>query len=94
MPNQNAFIERFNKSFRHEVLDANPFNTLLELQEVADQWLRDYNECRPHKYLGSLLPAVFKPRVCKSEISTLEFTLDRGVYDMNFGACIENMERG
>jgi len=25
-PNQNAFVERFNRSFRDEVLDANLFN--------------------------------------------------------------------
>jgi len=71
-PNQNAFIERFNKSFRQEVLDANLFNTLLADQELADEWLKDYNECRPHESLGNLPPAVFKPRVFKSEISTLE----------------------
>jgi putative transposase len=66
------FIERFIKSFRQEVLDANLFNTLSEVQELADEWLKDYNECRPHESLGKLPPAVFKPRVFKSEISTLE----------------------
>ena len=71
-PNQNAFIERFNKSFRQEVLDANLFNTLSEVQDLADEWLTDYNECRPHESLGNLPPAVFKPRFFKSEISTLE----------------------
>ena len=71
-PNQNAFIERFNKSFRQEVLDANLFNTLSDVQELADEWLKDYNEYRPHESLGNLPPAVFKPRVFESEISTLE----------------------
>jgi putative transposase len=69
-PNQNAFIERFNKSFRDEVLDAHLFNTLSEAQEAAEIWLEDYNEYRPHESLGRLPPAIFKPRVCKPETST------------------------
>lgn len=40
-PNQNAFIERFNRSFRTEVLNANLFNTIDEVQEAADQWVMD-----------------------------------------------------
>lgn len=38
-PNQNAFIERFNKSFRDEVLDAHLSNTLSEAQERTHQSL-------------------------------------------------------
>lgn len=34
-PNQNAFAERFNRSFRDEVLDANLFNSIAEVQEAA-----------------------------------------------------------
>ena len=40
-PNQNAFIERFNRSFRTEVLDANLFNCIEEVQEAADHWVVD-----------------------------------------------------
>lgn len=43
-PNQNAFIQRFNKCFRLEVLDANLFNSISEVQMAADEWLMDYNE--------------------------------------------------
>jgi putative transposase len=46
-PNQNAFIERFNRSFREEVLDAHLFNALADVQTIADDWLADYNEYRP-----------------------------------------------
>jgi putative transposase len=46
-PNQNVFIERFNKSLREEVLNANLFNMLSEEQNVADHWLTDCNECFP-----------------------------------------------
>ena len=60
-PNQNAFIERFNKSFREEVLNANLFNTLLEAQEAAEIWLTDYNEYRPYESLGDVPPPCSNP---------------------------------
>ena len=69
-PNQNGFIERFNKSFREEVLNANLFNTMSEAQEAAEVWLTDYNEYRPHESLGDVPPAMFKPRAFQPEIST------------------------
>jgi len=61
-PNQNAFIERFNRSFKTDVLDANHFNSIEEVQEAADHWVVDYNEYRPHESLWGLPPSVFKPR--------------------------------
>ena len=73
-PNQNAFIERFNRSFRTEVLNANLFNTIDEVQEAADQWVMDYNEYRPHESLGNIPPAVFKPRVFNAENSIFEMS--------------------
>ena len=46
-PAQNAFIERFNKSFRDEVLNANLFNSLSEAQAAADgTWMIHYNHYR------------------------------------------------
>ena len=58
-PNQNAFIERFNRSFRQEVLDAWLFNAISEVQDAADAWLTDYNEYRPHDSLGNMPPALW-----------------------------------
>ena len=40
---------------------------------VAEVWLTDYNEYRPHESLGNMPPAMFKPRLFQSKIST--FTL-------------------
>lgn len=73
-PNQNAFIERFNRSFRQEVLDAWLFNAVSEVQTAADDWLTDYNECRPHDSLGSVPPVVFRTRVFNQEVSTSELS--------------------
>jgi putative transposase len=69
-PNQNAFIERFNKSFRDEVLNANLFNSLTEAQSAADDWIVDYNHYRFHDALGRVPPAQFLPRTFQPEVST------------------------
>jgi putative transposase len=61
-PDQNAFIERFNRTYREEVLDAYLFEVPTEVQRVTDEWLIDYNEQRPHEALGRLPPARFHPR--------------------------------
>ena len=58
-PVQNSYIERFNRTYREEVLDLYIFNTLSEVQEVTENWLRQYNEERPHESLGNLTPAEF-----------------------------------
>jgi putative transposase len=69
-PNQNALIERFNKSLREELLDANLFNTLSQVQDAVDEWVTDYNEYRPHESLGRKPPTAFLTRIFKTESFT------------------------
>lgn len=61
-PNQNAFIERFNRSYRDGVLDAYVFGSIEEVQSVTEEWLEDYNAERPHDSLGGVPPRAFMPR--------------------------------
>ena len=56
---QNGFIERFNRSYRQAVLDMFVFQTLQEVREQTEKWLKEYNEERPHDALGDLSPREF-----------------------------------
>ncbi|WP_158602023.1 integrase core domain-containing protein [Pararobbsia silviterrae] len=62
-PNQNAFIERFNRTYRNEVLDAHVFVNLQQVQTITDQWLVDYNDYRPHESLGDVPPTQYMRRI-------------------------------
>lgn len=55
-PTQNAFIERFNRSFRSEVLDAYYFEDLNQVRILCEIFMNDYNDHRPHESLGNLSP--------------------------------------
>ena len=58
-PAQNAYIERFNRTFREDVLDAYLFNSISEIQDMAFDWMHMYNSDRPHESLGNLSPHHF-----------------------------------
>src|SRR5438552_92985 len=58
-PMQNGFIERFNRSYREAVLDMFVFQTLNEVREQTEKWLKEYNEERPHDSLGDMTPREF-----------------------------------
>jgi putative transposase len=55
-PTQNSYVERFNRTYRDEVLNMYVFKTLNEVREITRNWIREYNEERPHDSLSDLTP--------------------------------------
>jgi putative transposase len=61
-PTQNAYVERFNRTFRGEVLDLFAFTDLDEVRDESTRWLYRYNHDRPHLALGRQTPAGYRAR--------------------------------
>jgi len=61
-PTQNAYIERFNRTFRGEVLDVYVFGELDEVRDESTRWLYDYNHDRPHLALDRQPPVAYRAR--------------------------------
>ena len=58
-PVQNAYIERFNRLYREDVLDAYLFKDVDQVNVLSENWKNDYNNHHPHKSLGYRSPIKF-----------------------------------
>lgn len=76
-PAQNGFIERFNRTFREDILDMNWFNHLHEVRVLSREWMRMYNQERPHESLAGLAPVAF----AKQRKEKLANKLETSVFD-------------
>ena len=55
-PQQNAYIERYNRTVRYDWLSHYLFESIDEVQDFATQWLWTYNHERPNIALGGITP--------------------------------------
>ena len=55
-PQQNAFVERYNRTVRYEWLNQYIFETIEEVQQAATEWLWTYNNERPNMAIGGITP--------------------------------------
>jgi putative transposase len=55
-PQQNAYVERFNRTVRYEWLAQYHFDSIDEAQDFATRWMWSYNHERPNMALGGFTP--------------------------------------
>jgi len=55
-PQQNAYIERYNRTVRYDWLAQYLFDSTEEVQDYATRWLWHYNHERPNMGLGGITP--------------------------------------
>jgi putative transposase len=55
-PQQNAYVERFNRTVRYEWLSQYYWRDLAEVQDFATKWMWSYNHDRPNMALGGFTP--------------------------------------
>ena len=88
-PSQNGYIERFNRTFREEVLDSFSFESLSQARLYTQAWMWMYNNERPHKSLLYHTPVDFLlkygklhlPTECPQEFPTFQQNIN---YNWNF----------
>lgn len=55
-PQQNAYVERYNRTVRYDWLAHHAFDSLAEVQDFATEWMWTYNHERPNMALGGVTP--------------------------------------
>lgn len=55
-PQQNAYVERFNRTVRYDFFNQYHFDSIEEVQDQAEQWLWIYNHERPNMSLDGITP--------------------------------------
>lgn len=55
-PQQNAYVERYNRTVRYDWLNQTLFDSIAEVQESATRWLWTYNHERPNMAIGGMTP--------------------------------------
>jgi putative transposase len=72
-PMQNGFIERFNRTYREDVLDMHIFENVNQVKEKTEEFMMDYNNYHPHDSLSNLSPVQFLKTKYQKKMPT--FTL-------------------
>ena len=55
-PQQNAYVERFNRTMRYDWLNQELFDNLEQVRAQAENWLYHYNHERPNMGNGGFTP--------------------------------------
>ena len=72
-PQQNAYIERFNRTVRYDYLNQDIFTNIQEVQDKSTKWLWHYNHERPNMALGGITPYQKRMMLNQAENSTKSY---------------------
>jgi len=61
-PEQNGIVERFFRSLKEECVWQHQFHSFTEARRTVAEWIRWYNDGRPHQTLGYLSPRHYRAR--------------------------------
>jgi putative transposase len=59
-PQENAIVERFNGTYRREILDTNLFFSIDQARAITQAWMEEYNHKRPHEALQNKTPMEYE----------------------------------
>ncbi|MFS4457478.1 IS3 family transposase [Maribacter sp. 2304DJ31-5] len=82
-PTQNAFVERFNGTYRRGVLNKYIFEDIHQVRERTQIWMNDYNHHGPHDALGKIPPVKY------AELNSFGASPKR-IKNNNFNQVLEN----
>lgn len=94
-PHQNGYVERFNRSYREEVLDNFAFDNIRQAQTLSNAWIWMYNNERPHSALNYLTPTAFLLKYGKlsaPHFPTQEFPTFQQYIKYNWNSLILNAD--
>lgn len=69
-PSQNGYIERFNRTYREDVLDINLFENIQQVRIKTEEFMEDYNNHHPHESLNDMSPVKFLKSNFKEKMPT------------------------
>ena len=75
-PQQNAYIERCNRTVRYDWLNQYLFESLVEIQEFATAWLWTYNNERPNRGIGGITTATAWLTLSVKQSNGITFSVD------------------
>ncbi len=68
-PMQNGFVERFDRTYRQDILDAHIFEDISQVRILTEKWIKDYNKERPHEALGGITPERYEREFASSKLA-------------------------
>jgi putative transposase len=89
-PMQNGYVERFNRTYREDILDAYLFTSIKEVRVLSQEWIQDYNHHHPHGSLGGYSPVGYRQavesgklaaRTCPPEFTTYHSSVNNNNND-------------